>query len=611
MAYRDTILGDTPVAYYEFTEASGTTATDQMGANNGTYTASGVTYSVAGCNKDAANKAVTFNGSSGGMTMPSGVNPASYSAFSFEIWINFAATPTGFQRILFSDDAQNNLKGFDVGVYPTANTGGIFFNAGCNNAWVQANYFTAVSTSTWHHVAGTITSTQVKLYVDGSLADTKAVTGTITATTGTIMVGRTSVQWFPGSVDEAAFYNYALSPGQIQAHYLTGTTGQRLRAISSRVRMAATNPQTLAARFLLVPPIRDLATAVRLRLQVLRNKVLSTRLPLQALQPRTLASRFVMQANQARLLASRLILYGLRTPVVGSRLLVQGLRNPGLSGRFLVQGLRASVSATRLRVQALSSRTISMRLLFGLLRWQYLQSRLMLQSLRGQSLSARLHLARLQSQALATRLRLVVGRTFSTRLMLESLRPRSLSSRFVVLKRQVGALFARVRIAATSPLGQLSARFRLLLPPIIGVRLRLVPPTVLLPPDASFVPMPTPFLGEIPLFAPNLLTYQLAGVALDGPQFASAPLGGTGVLLPQGATFTLLFSAPTTQTQTALNASVGVPVQMQFALPGGELVTGQVQYTLTKSIDLTLWQVHATTLQTIPVQRWRVISQFP
>jgi len=70
----------------------------------------------------------------------------------------------------------------------------------------------------WHHVAGTFDGNQLRLYVDGSLADSMDYTGAIATSTYPVNIGRNSQETgrlYEGAIDEVRIYNRALSEGEI------------------------------------------------------------------------------------------------------------------------------------------------------------------------------------------------------------------------------------------------------------------------------------------------------------------------------------------------------------------------------------------------------------
>ena len=76
-----------------------------------------------------------------------------------------------------------------------------------------------LAANTWSHIAGTYDGATVKLYVNGVLAGSQAVTGNILTSTGALRIGGNAVwgEYFAGLIDEVRIYNTALTQTQIQA----------------------------------------------------------------------------------------------------------------------------------------------------------------------------------------------------------------------------------------------------------------------------------------------------------------------------------------------------------------------------------------------------------
>ena len=77
------------------------------------------------------------------------------------------------------------------------------------------NTTTTLSTSTWYHVAVTVSSGTAQFYVNGVAED--SFTGiSITATTQDLIIGATvNYNYFGGNIDEASIFNSALSAANI------------------------------------------------------------------------------------------------------------------------------------------------------------------------------------------------------------------------------------------------------------------------------------------------------------------------------------------------------------------------------------------------------------
>jgi hypothetical protein len=221
-AYRctDTRSLDTPVSYWRLDETSGTSATDSTGGRTGTYTG-GYTLNQTGALSDVADKAVTFNGTTGYVAVPyaAALNPAQ---FTLEAW----AKPTGgsgtWRLVASSWTHPSNYKGYWVGIDSndrwTAHMGdGV-------NPEVNADGPTAVL-NTWTHLVETYDGTTLKLYANGTLVSSLATTRYSPNTSptqfdiGAEYFNGAQTSFFVGSIDEVSVYNTALTAAKIRSHY--------------------------------------------------------------------------------------------------------------------------------------------------------------------------------------------------------------------------------------------------------------------------------------------------------------------------------------------------------------------------------------------------------
>jgi hypothetical protein len=79
---------------------------------------------------------------------------------------------------------------------------------------------TATALNAWTHLASTYDGANLRLYVNGVQVASKAVTGSIKASTGVLHIGGNSIwndEWFAGLIDEVRLYNKALTVAEIQA----------------------------------------------------------------------------------------------------------------------------------------------------------------------------------------------------------------------------------------------------------------------------------------------------------------------------------------------------------------------------------------------------------
>jgi len=212
-AYGQAISGDQPVGWWRLGDASGTTATDQEGLNNGAY-AGGVTLGQPSLLAADANKAAAFNGSTGYVRIPAAVAFNFTNAFSLEAWIKPTSLPaSGVFRSVLTKPESYSLQFNGPRLEFTVIQSG-------TRRRLQTPSGLIVAGGTYH-VVGTYDGTTQRLYVNGALVASAALTGPATVTTNPIYVGswNGSLEYFAGTIDEAAVYGKVLSASQVSAHY--------------------------------------------------------------------------------------------------------------------------------------------------------------------------------------------------------------------------------------------------------------------------------------------------------------------------------------------------------------------------------------------------------
>lgn len=222
------VMADAPISYWKLDETSGTTATDAVGGNNGTYTG-GYTLNQQGI-PSTGRPSVLFNGTSGYVDLgaPAALNLT--TAWTLEAWV-FLTSSTyngrGILSELWTGGSNPILYGLGFGI----TTGG----AGGANS-LQVGYFTGsgwqaatagtLTINTWHHVVGTWDGTTLRLYVDDAQVATATPSAAPVAGINGITIGRShdtgGTPFFPGRIDEVAIYSTALSAARITAHYNAG-----------------------------------------------------------------------------------------------------------------------------------------------------------------------------------------------------------------------------------------------------------------------------------------------------------------------------------------------------------------------------------------------------
>ena len=220
--YSQTVLADSPLAYWRLGEASGTSAADASGnGRTGSYVAS-PTLGVPGALSES-NTAVGFNGSSQYVNVPytAALNPAQ---FTVEAWAYVTGGQGAYRSIVTSRDySTNNARGFVI--YAAADNTWQFWD-GAGTGWGIV-YGPPVTLSQWTHLVGTYDGTTMRLYVNGALIGATP-SGYVQNTQRPLWIatGRTESTptfYLPGRVDEAAVYGSALSATRVQAHFAART----------------------------------------------------------------------------------------------------------------------------------------------------------------------------------------------------------------------------------------------------------------------------------------------------------------------------------------------------------------------------------------------------
>jgi hypothetical protein len=77
----------------------------------------------------------------------------------------------------------------------------------------------ALPLATWTHLAGTFDGSTLRLYVNGTQVATRALTGSLAASTEALSIGGNAVwgEWFQGRIDEVRVYSRVLTAADIQA----------------------------------------------------------------------------------------------------------------------------------------------------------------------------------------------------------------------------------------------------------------------------------------------------------------------------------------------------------------------------------------------------------
>ncbi len=225
--YRDVVLADNPLTYWQFDEVAGSaTAVDAAGTpQNGTY--ANVTLGGASAYGNLGTCA-SFNGSNSRVVVPfdSSFNLGSGN-FTVECWYKVTVSGRG--------DIYNFKSGSgDFGIFANASFSGSI--GGYHNSFLP-DYSTTINA--WHHVVMSRSGTTLSIYVDGQLTSTPN-DSQLMSSSAEIVIGANQTQlWFTGQIDEVAYYNTALSAARVTAHY--NAAQQVIVTAPAVANIAATN----------------------------------------------------------------------------------------------------------------------------------------------------------------------------------------------------------------------------------------------------------------------------------------------------------------------------------------------------------------------------------
>jgi PKD repeat protein len=209
------------MAAYGLNEGSGPSAADTSG-NQNALILKGATWTSAGRNGSA----LSFNGTGATDAAPSTSLNLTGNALSLEAWVN-PSTLAGDTHVVskLMQAGQHTAPYFSYSLHVVrGNMPRFWVTLGGVPRSVEASV--ALMPNIWTHLAGTYDGSMLKIYVNGTLAGSAAVSGTITSYAGPLRLaanGSGGEVW-TGKIDEVRIYSRALSASDIQADMTTAIT---------------------------------------------------------------------------------------------------------------------------------------------------------------------------------------------------------------------------------------------------------------------------------------------------------------------------------------------------------------------------------------------------
>jgi hypothetical protein len=223
-SYEAAILDDKPEAWWRLDEPPGaSTMADAMGRHDGVYN-SGVTLGTAGVIANSTNSAATFDGTSGYGEVPLS-KALNTTNFTIECWVR--ANPLAPAMCPVASFTQPPGRGYTL----QKSMDGLWYYM-FGNGVDQVIYVVSGSDAIygkWTHLAMTFDGSVLNGYVNGGLT-VSASASVVPNNVAPLRIGfdKTGNGWndyWNGDIDEVLYYQTALTPDQIAAHYAAALYG--------------------------------------------------------------------------------------------------------------------------------------------------------------------------------------------------------------------------------------------------------------------------------------------------------------------------------------------------------------------------------------------------
>ena len=199
------------VAAYGFNEGSGTAVTDVSVYGN-TGTINGASWTAQG----KFGSALNFDGASSWVTVNDSDALDLTGAMTLEAWAYPTVAPGTWTTIALKEAPPGNLA-YMMQANPSNHP--IAYISTDTQGLQGVEGPQALSLNTWTHLAATYDGATLRLYVNGTVVATQALSGNILTSGGPLRIGGNSIwgEYFVGTIDEVRIYNRALSQPEIES----------------------------------------------------------------------------------------------------------------------------------------------------------------------------------------------------------------------------------------------------------------------------------------------------------------------------------------------------------------------------------------------------------
>jgi hypothetical protein len=246
--YGAIVAADNPVAFYRLNEpTNSTTAIDAVGSFDGAYSSllGNIVFGIASGVPNDTNTAVdlqdnqtTAGGQGGQVDIPYYLELNPFGSWSMEAWIRPDSVDGQFRVPISSMENTNSGNEdygwliYEYGSIPSFWTA-VLYNGGSGGAFQTDFGPTFPVAGTWSYLVITDDGTNIIFYVNAAVGSATSVAAAGYAPQGVngdpsvagkdeVIGQRSDNAFFGGNAgtEDVAFYNYALSPSQVQSHYL-------------------------------------------------------------------------------------------------------------------------------------------------------------------------------------------------------------------------------------------------------------------------------------------------------------------------------------------------------------------------------------------------------
>ena len=250
--YQSTVLSQNPAAYYRLNETApppppvNVTNSGSVGlAGNGTYNSAIRGVTPGAIVSEPTSASVHLVGATANeVRIPYQPQWNTAGPFSVEFWVKPDRTiipVNGIQCLAANVEfiattpvaTRNGWLLYQANAGLTDGNGFVLrlYNSTALNGFTGVSASMPLDTNTWYHVVGTFDGTTIKLYTNGVLGGSAAISGTfrqnansaIPLTFGARADGVSGYYESAASFDESAYYTTVLSAAQVMAHYQAGT----------------------------------------------------------------------------------------------------------------------------------------------------------------------------------------------------------------------------------------------------------------------------------------------------------------------------------------------------------------------------------------------------